>query len=159
MDLRRAPGCWGEVRGAHLLSGAEARSSSPMEKKKKNSTARARGHKRANTSTLYPRDTASCVSARTVHGCTVAFGSGWEGGTCWGVQRFLPTHPALQKAGSFCFFLGEVRGAHLLSGAEARSSSPVEKKKKTARHEPEDTTARTQCSLVQERKQQELVTQ
>ena len=39
--------------------------------------------------TLYPKDTASCVSARTVHGCTVAFGSGWEGGTCWGVQRFL----------------------------------------------------------------------
>ena len=32
--------------------------------------------------TLYPGDTASCVSARTVHGCTVAFGSGWEGGTC-----------------------------------------------------------------------------
>ena len=39
----------GEVRGAHLLSGAEARSSSPVEKNKKNSTARARGHKRANT--------------------------------------------------------------------------------------------------------------
>ena len=39
--------------------------------------------------TLYLKDTASCVSARTVHGCTVAFGSGWEGGTCWGVQRFL----------------------------------------------------------------------
>ena len=32
--------------------------------------------------TLYPGDTASCVSAHTVHGCTVAFGSGWEGGTC-----------------------------------------------------------------------------
>ena len=40
---------FGEVRGAHLLSGVEARSSSPVEKKKKNSTARARGHKRCNT--------------------------------------------------------------------------------------------------------------
>ena len=24
-----------------------------------------------------------------MHGCTVAFGSGWEGGTCWGDQCFL----------------------------------------------------------------------
>ena len=37
------------MRGAHLFSGAEARRSSPVEKKKENSTARARGHKRANT--------------------------------------------------------------------------------------------------------------
>ena len=61
MDLRRAPGCWGEVRGAHLLSGAEARSSSHVEKKKKNSTARARGHKRANTKTKYKVDTQSML--------------------------------------------------------------------------------------------------
>ena len=40
---------------------------------------------------------------------------------------------------------GEVRGAHLLSGAEARRSSPVEKKRKTARHEP-----RTQARETQE---------
>ena len=39
--------------------------------------------------TPYPKDTASCVSARTVHGCTVSFGSGREGGTCWRDQRFL----------------------------------------------------------------------
>ena len=77
-----------------------------IRKRTGNSTAGARGHKRAYTSTSYPKDTASCVSARTVHVCTVAFGSGREGGTCWKDQRFLPAHPALQKAGSFCF-LGE----------------------------------------------------
>ena len=52
---------FGEVRGAHLLSGVEARSSSPVEKKKKNSTARARGHKRANTKTKYKVDTQSML--------------------------------------------------------------------------------------------------
>ena len=97
--------------------------------------------------TLYPKDTASCVSARTVHECTVAFGSGWEGGTCWEVQRVLPARPALQKGGRLFFcFGGEVWGAHLLSGAEARSSSPCveEKEQDTARPEPEGTSARTQ---------------
>ena len=94
------------------------------------------------TSTSYPKDTGYCVSARTVHGCTVAFGSGREGGTCWEDQRFLPAHPALQKSGSFCFW-GEVRGAHLLSGAEARISYPrvEEKEQEAALLEPEDTSA------------------
>ena len=41
---------WGRCGEPHLLSGAEARRSSPVERKRnKNSTARARGHKRANT--------------------------------------------------------------------------------------------------------------
>ena len=46
--------------------------------------------RRWTTCTSYPKDTSSCVSARTVHGCTVSFGSGREGGTCWRDQRFLP---------------------------------------------------------------------
>ena len=39
-----------------------------------------------------------------LHLCTVAFGSGREGGTCWGDQLSLPARPALQKAGSFFVF-------------------------------------------------------
>ena len=57
-------------------------------------------------------------------------------------SAFCPPAQPCRKLVVFVFF-GEVRGAHLLSGAEARRSSPV-KSRKTARHEPEDTSARTQ---------------
>ena len=43
-----------------------------------------------------------------MHGCTVAFGSGWEGGTCWGVQRFLKYVASL--------FLGAMAGDAFASG-------------------------------------------
>ena len=59
-----------------------------------------------------------------------------------------PTQPCRKLV---VFVFGEeVRGAHLLSGAEARSSYPrvEEKEQETALLEPEDTSARTQVPSV-----------
>ena len=49
---------------------AEARSFTPVNKKKARH-AMSHSHKRANTSTPYPKDMGFCVCARTVHVCTV----------------------------------------------------------------------------------------
>ena len=119
MNLRRAPGCWGEVRGAHLLSGAEARRSSPVEKKKKNSTARARGHKRAKHKHFVSKEyRVLCKRAHSVMGARWPLAQGGRVGRAGESSAFCPPTQPCRKLVVF-FWGGKVRGAHLLSGAEA----------------------------------------